>query len=73
MPYTKDEIHATILHEMGHGLGLTWHSESPGDVMYFATQDYTQLSVGDKQTIQQLYASETHSKSEVTRYIRALQ
>ncbi|MGD1154252.1 MAG: matrixin family metalloprotease [Terriglobia bacterium] len=37
--WSKDEMRAIILHEMGHALGIKGHSESKGDVMYFQIQE----------------------------------
>jgi predicted Zn-dependent protease len=37
--WTKDEMQAIILHEMGHALGINGHSDSTKDIMYFQMQD----------------------------------
>jgi predicted Zn-dependent protease len=39
--WSKDEMRAIVLHEMGHALGIQGHSESKGDIMYFQTQEKT--------------------------------
>jgi len=37
--WTKDEMQAIILHEMGHALGIHGHSDSAKDIMYWQMQD----------------------------------
>lgn len=37
--WSKDEMRAIILHEMGHALGIKGHSDSKGDIMYFQIQE----------------------------------
>ena len=37
--YTKDEMRAVVLHEMGHALGIHGHSESKGDIMFWQMQE----------------------------------
>jgi predicted Zn-dependent protease len=37
--WSKDEMRAIILHEMGHALGIKSHSESRGDIMYWQIQE----------------------------------
>jgi predicted Zn-dependent protease/uncharacterized protein YifE (UPF0438 family) len=37
--WSKDEMRAIMLHEMGHALGIKGHSESKGDIMYFQVQE----------------------------------
>jgi predicted Zn-dependent protease len=39
--WSKDEMRAIVLHEMGHALGIGGHSLSKGDIMYFQMQDKT--------------------------------
>ena len=39
--WSKDEMRAIILHEMGHALGIKGHSESKGDIMYWQMQEKT--------------------------------
>lgn len=36
--WTKDEMRAIVLHELGHALGIQGHSASKGDIMYFEVQ-----------------------------------
>jgi predicted Zn-dependent protease len=37
--WSKDEMRAIVLHEMGHALGIRGHSSSKGDIMYFQVQE----------------------------------
>jgi len=37
--WTKDEMRAIILHELGHALGIKGHSDSKKDIMYWQMQD----------------------------------
>lgn len=37
--WSKDEMRAIVLHEMGHALGIKGHSDSKGDIMYWQMQD----------------------------------
>jgi predicted Zn-dependent protease len=37
--WSKDEMRAIMLHELGHALGIKGHSESKGDIMYFQIQE----------------------------------
>lgn len=37
--WTKDEMRALTLHEMGHALGIRGHSPSKGDIMYWHLQE----------------------------------
>ena len=53
---SRDEVKHTILHELGHALGLVGHSDSPDDIMYVPHQyGVTQLSQRDIETFQTLY------------------
>jgi predicted Zn-dependent protease len=38
-PWTKDEMRAIVLHEMGHALGIKGHGDSPKDIMYGQMQE----------------------------------
>jgi tetratricopeptide (TPR) repeat protein len=45
-PWTKDEMRAIVLHELGHALGIRGHSDSPKDIMYAQMQEkFRQLPV----------------------------
>ncbi len=37
--WSKDEMRAIVLHEMGHALGIRGHSLSKGDIMYWQVQE----------------------------------
>jgi predicted Zn-dependent protease len=37
--WTKDEMRAIVLHELGHALGIKGHSLSKGDIMYWQVQE----------------------------------
>jgi predicted Zn-dependent protease len=37
--WSKDEMRAIVLHEMGHALGIQGHSEAKGDIMYYQVQE----------------------------------
>lgn len=37
--WSKDEMRAIVLHELGHALGIKGHSESKGDIMYYQVQE----------------------------------
>ncbi len=37
--WSKDEMRAIVLHELGHALGIHGHSESKGDIMYWQVQE----------------------------------
>jgi predicted Zn-dependent protease len=37
--WSKDEMRAIVLHELGHALGIQGHSESKGDIMFWQVQE----------------------------------
>jgi predicted Zn-dependent protease len=37
--WTRDEMRAILLHELGHALGIKGHSDSKKDLMYWQIQD----------------------------------
>jgi predicted Zn-dependent protease len=37
--WSKDEMRAIVLHELGHALGIQGHSDSKGDIMYWQAQE----------------------------------
>jgi tetratricopeptide (TPR) repeat protein len=56
-PLTSQQVLATLLHEMGHALGIQGHSPEAGDIMFYASSPNQQatLSARDKKTLQKLY------------------
>jgi predicted Zn-dependent protease len=52
------DVYATVLHEMGHALGLTGHSPDPEDIMYPHISDRATsgLSARDRSTLIALYS-----------------
>ena len=38
-PWSKKEMRAIVLHELGHALGIKGHSKSKGDIMYASMQE----------------------------------
>ena len=52
------DLYTTVLHEMGHALGLMGHSPDPGDIMYPGmTPEQAGLSARDRATLTALYRS----------------
>jgi len=51
-------VGGTVIHEMGHPLGLAGHSPSTADIMYRSTYDSKAegLSEADRATLRALYA-----------------
>ncbi len=49
------ELYQTVLHEMGHALGLGGHSPDNGDIMYRSIGKATGLSPRDRETMRLLY------------------
>lgn len=56
---SDSEIRGTILHEIGHGLGLQGHSSHPSDIMYYAATKNSRpyLNARDTNTIRRLYST----------------
>jgi predicted Zn-dependent protease len=52
------DVYATVLHEMGHALGIGGHSPDPQDIMYpsASATATTGLSERDRATLAELYA-----------------
>jgi predicted Zn-dependent protease len=54
-------ISAAARHELGHGLGIWGHSQSPTDVMYFAqVRQPPAISARDINTLKRIYQQSTH-------------
>ena len=58
------DVHAVMLHEMGHALGFGGHSPDSGDIMYPAHQPGSDrgLSDRDRRTLEALYARPSGSR-----------
>ncbi len=57
-PVSPDRIKRIALHEIGHALGIHFHSPDPSDIMYFSaayTGSASRLSSRDIKTLQRLY------------------
>lgn len=52
---SMDDIYTTLLHEMGHALGLGGHSDDVRDIMYPSIGNAPELSPADRLTLQNLY------------------
>ncbi len=50
----KDEAYTTILHEIGHSIGLG-HSSDPKSAMYYAENDIQEISKNDLRQLKKLY------------------
>lgn len=58
LPLTDNRIRFICLHEIGHALGLSGHTDNPDDVMFLSTSfrdEWKELSARDARTIQRLY------------------
>ena len=63
-PFTDNTVISTCRHEVGHALGLAWHSPNPGDVMFFSiplADREQKITTRDANTISKLYAEEVGS------------
>ena len=58
------DIYETVLHEMGHALGLGGHSPDPDDIMYASIRHggTEGLSERDRNTLTVLYARPVGSR-----------
>lgn len=56
---TLHDLYATMLHEVGHALGIGGHSPSTGDIMYRSAgaKKTPGLSARDRETLRRLYGS----------------
>jgi tetratricopeptide (TPR) repeat protein len=63
MPW--DEMRRTVLHELGHAIGVQGHSPYPEDIMYFSVnpRQSNVLTSRDRATINKLYALEADIKN----------
>lgn len=54
---TDRELSETVLHEIGHGLGIQGHSSNPADIMYYAvsSRQTGRLTGRDSNSMAQLY------------------
>ncbi len=58
-PFTANTIFTTCRHEIGHALGIMWHSPNPADLMYFTTPTADiekTITERDRNTLKELYA-----------------
>lgn len=59
LPVTDNRLRAICLHEIGHALGLTGHTNNPADIMFYSasfTDMPRTLSQRDASTIKHLYS-----------------
>lgn len=60
----QNYLKTVALHEAGHAVGLTGHSNKPDDIMYgiiYPKDEVRQLSVRDKNTLKELYGREINA------------
>jgi predicted Zn-dependent protease len=62
-PFSDNDSHKTILHEVGHALGLQGHSRTPSDIMYASVNpaQVPYLKERDVNTLSRLYQGATDS------------
>ncbi len=53
---TDKQIYSISLHEIGHALGLTWHSPDRNDIMYFQEHGQTSISANDIARLKKKYS-----------------
>jgi tetratricopeptide (TPR) repeat protein len=59
LPVTDNRLRTTCLHEIGHALGLTGHTQNPNDIMFFSahiTDNRFELTPRDINTLVRLYS-----------------
>jgi tetratricopeptide (TPR) repeat protein len=66
-PQPPEEIENTILHELGHALGIRGHSPDPKDVMSAESDGLNKLSERDIATIRKLYSLDADVSNVPTR------
>jgi tetratricopeptide (TPR) repeat protein len=60
LPLTDNRVRYICLHEIGHALGLSGHTDNPDDIMFLSTSfkdEWRELSPRDARTIQRFYSS----------------
>jgi hypothetical protein len=58
-PFTDNLVTTTSRHEIGHALGISWHSANANDVMYFSmpiADKEVEISKRDVNTLLKLYS-----------------
>lgn len=59
LPITDNRVRYICLHEIGHALGLSGHTDNPEDIMFLSTSfrdEWRELSARDARTIQRFYS-----------------
>lgn len=54
---TGDEMYKVVLHELGHAVGISGHSDNEDDIMYPSLTKHALLSQRDRVTIKMLYSN----------------
>lgn len=60
LPLTDNRVRYICLHEIGHALGLSGHTDNPDDIMFLSTSfkdEWRELAPRDARTIQRFYSS----------------
>lgn len=61
----KERLRRTLLHEIGHSLGLK-HSETSSDIMFHRAITNKKISLNDEKALQELYKTELANKFSLT-------
>ena len=72
-PLTENNILSTCRHEIGHALGMGWHSADPNDVMYFSAAFADKekvISKRDAATLAKLYATNLSQGAAIADFLR---